>query len=304
MTDPLDSLRRPVEPVDPDPAFAADLRARLERALLEPEGAAMTSETSSPDTATTDPAELAWPPALTPYIAVADARRALEWYVDVFGAERRGEPYVMPDGSIGHAELGIGDAVLMLAEGYPEEGVQAPVAGAGTSVSLNVQVPDVDATVRRAVDAGAELTRPVGDNPYGRVGVITDPFGHRWMVMTPPPRATRARHGDVGYITMAVPDVQRAQEFYGDVLGWRFAPGNVEQGRQVEGVTPMTGIGGGQEHPEVQLCYRVSDIDTAVERVRAHGGRAGEPDIRPYGRLSECVDDQGMRFQLWQPPAH
>lgn len=302
MTDPLDALRHPIEPVDPDPGFAAALRAQLERALLEPTGAVMSSETPTPS-ATRDPAELAWPPALTPYIAVADARRALDWYVDVFRAERRGEPYVMPDGSIGHAELGIGDAVLMLAEEYPEEGVRAPVQGSGNSVSLHVQVPDVDATVRRAQEGGADVLRQPADQPYGRTGVIRDPFGHRWMVQTPPPRATRARHGDIGYVTIGVPDSQRAQQFYGAVLGWGFSPGNVEDGWQIDGPDPMAGLRGGSQQPEVQLCYRVGDIDAALRRVREYGGQAGEAQPMPYGQLAECADDQGMRFQLWQPPA-
>lgn len=170
-------------------------------------------------------------------------------------------------------------------------------------MSLNVQVPDVDATVQRAVDRGAQLIRPVGDNPYGRMGVLRDPFGHRWMVTTPPPGATRARHGDIGYVSMVVPDLQRALDFYGAVLGWRFAPGSSEQGRQVENVTPMTGIGGGRERSEVWPCFRVTDIDEALQRVREHGGQAEEAEARPYGHLAECVDDQGTRFHLWQPPA-
>lgn len=150
----------------------------------------------------------------------------------------------MPDGSIGHAELGIGDAVLMLAEGYPEEGATVPSPGEGTSVSLNVQVPDADATVRRAVERDAELVRPVSDNPYGRMGIIRDPFSHRWMVMTPPRRATRTRHGDVGYITVTVPDDEPAREFYGAVLGWGFAPGGSARAWQVDGISPRGGLAG------------------------------------------------------------
>ncbi|MPZ88707.1 MAG: glyoxalase [Nitriliruptorales bacterium] len=292
MTDPLDALRQPVEPVEPDAAFAADLRARLERALLDPRGAIMSDQTA------TAPAELAWPPALTPYLAVADARRAIDWYVEVFGAERRGEPYVMPDGRIGHAELGIGDAVLMLADEFPEEGVTGPQGERGASHSIFAQVPDVDTTIERAVDRGAALTRPVANEPYGRAGVINDPFGHRWMVVTPPASASRSRHGDIAYVTMGVPDARRARDFYGAVLGWRFSPGSVEQGWQVENTTPMAGLAGGRQ-AEIQLCYRVADIHAAAARVREHGGQAEEPVAKPYGRLTECTDDQGARFQLW-----
>lgn len=131
--------------------------------MLGPRG-----DTISTTSSVTDAAELAWGPALTPYLAVDDARRALEWYAEVFDAERRGEPYVMPDGRIGYAELGIGEAVLMLADEYPEEGLRGPKARGGPSMSIHAQAPDVDAIVQRAVVSGAELTRPVADQPYGR----------------------------------------------------------------------------------------------------------------------------------------
>lgn len=96
--------------------------------------------------------------SLTPYISVTDAHAALEFYVDAFGARRRGEPYVMDDGRIGHAEVALGDSVLMLAEEFPEIEMLAPTTRGGPSQSLLLQVPDVDATVARAVELGAELT--------------------------------------------------------------------------------------------------------------------------------------------------
>jgi uncharacterized glyoxalase superfamily protein PhnB len=291
MTDPLDALRLPVVPVDPDPGFAARLREELRRALREPPGGEMT--------------DLAWPPALTPYIAVGDARRALDWYATVFGARPRGEPYVMPDGSIGHAELAIGDAVLMLSESSSEVPVRAPGAGPAAdrtfSHSLHVQVDDVDGAVARARELGAEVEREPGDQPYGRVAVIVDPFGHRWMLNKPPGRAARQRHGDVGYVTMAVPDDDKAREFYGAVLGWEFTAGSVPRGWQATGVQPMLGLWGGADRTEIQLCYRVGDITVAARRVRQHGGQAGEVTHRPYGLMVDCVDDQGIVFQLWQP---
>ncbi len=310
MTDPLEALRVSVTPVDPDPIFAARLRERLQRALSEaPEeapgeapGGEMT-ETANDETAMEiTEADLAWPPTLTPYIAVRDARRALAWYVDVLGAHPRGEPYVMPDGSIGHAELGIGDAVLMLSEGSSQVPVQPPSGERAFSHTIHAQVDEVDATVRRAREQGAEVEREPVDEPYGRVAVIVDPFGHRWMLNKPPGRAARQRHGDVAYVTMVVPDDEQARQFYGAVLGWRFSAGSVPKGWNVERVQPMLGlVGAGGQHPEVQLCYRVGDIDAAVRRVGEHGGRAGEIERKPYGLLAECVDNQGARFQLWQP---
>lgn len=298
MTDPLDALREPLAPIDPDPAFAADLRTRVERALLETTGAPMT---------TTSPQVQATRPALTAYLAVDDARRALDWYVDVFAAERTSEPIVMPDGRVGHAELTIGGSPLFLADEYEELGLLGPKARGGVSQSIVVEVPDVDAVVDRAVASGAELTRRVADQPDGRNGVINDPFGHRWMVSTSPAvpaagsDAPAGKHGDIGYVSLTVPDAERAKEFYGAVLGWRFTPGSVEQGWQVEGPTPMVGVAGGSDHPQVQLCYQVDDVEAAVEQVQRAGGSAQPPVQQPYGRLAYCVDSQGVHFQVWQP---
>jgi uncharacterized glyoxalase superfamily protein PhnB len=253
----------------------------------------------------TDVTEPAWPPTLTPYITVRDARRALDWYAEVFGAQRRGQMYVMQDGSVGHAELGIGDAVLMLSEGSTAVPVQPPPdtpSGERTfSHTLHVQVDDVDATLARARKLGAEVEREPQDNPYGRVAVVVDPFGHRWMLNQPPARATRYRPGDVAYLTLVVPDDERAKDFYGAVLGWRFEPGSVPRGWSVAEVRPMVGLSGGAERPEAQLCYRVGDVEGALQRVRDRGGRAGDVERKPYGLLVECVDDQGTAFQLWQP---
>lgn len=296
MTDPMEQLREPLIPIDPDPTFAARLRRELQDALLDRTGGAM------PDTETNSPEDFAWPPTLTPYIAVADGRRAIDWYVDVFQGERRGDPYVMPDGSIGHAEVGIGDSVLMLSEPSSEVPVRQPVPGGPHSHTLHIQVDDVDATVRRAVGQGAAVEREPVDEPYGRVAVIIDPFGHRWLLNQPPARATRARHGDVAYITMVTADDERAKAFYGGVLGWRFSPGTVERGWGADDVQPMFGLwGDANQAPEVQLCYRVTDVDAAIARVRQQGGQAEDAERKPYGLLAECTDDQGARFQLWQP---
>jgi uncharacterized glyoxalase superfamily protein PhnB len=166
MTDPLNALREPITPVDPDPAFAAELRSRLERALLTPEGAPMT---------TTERAAGVAPRSLTPYIGVDDGHRALDWYVAALGARRRGEPYVMPDCGIGHAELVIGDSVLMLAGGPPGGSVPQPVAG--YRASLHLQVPDPDAVVRRAVELGADLERRWRTSPTVAPASSSTPSG-------------------------------------------------------------------------------------------------------------------------------
>ena len=90
-----------------------------------------------------------------------------------------------PDGRIGHAELAIGDSVIMLSDEYPEMGIMGPKRLGGTPVTLSVYVPDVDATYRRALGAGATSVRAVEDQFYGdRSGQFLDPFGHRWSVAT------------------------------------------------------------------------------------------------------------------------
>jgi PhnB protein len=113
-----------------------------------------------------------------------DATRAIEFYRTVFGAVERMR-LAGPGGRIGHAELTIGDAVLMLADEAPEHGAVAPQPDRAGSVSLHLYVDDADAVVRAAESAGAKLLRPIETKFYGdRMASITDPFGHIWHVST------------------------------------------------------------------------------------------------------------------------
>lgn len=356
--------------------------------------------------------------ALAPYLAVSDARAAIDWYVDVLGAARVGEPYVMPDGRIGHAELDVFGARLYLADAHPEIGFVAPRPGAGSAVSLHLDVADVDAVVERAARASAVIEREPSDNPYGRVAALRDPFGHRWLLngpvattsvsgdagyvalwvddvaraarfygtvlgwtyegdgperrsvtntatpmaivaldlarrtlwpdqlsatvfcarqvddldaavdrvraaggLTAPPHDgivdcaddqgmpfslyEGARRdtgtvppGEIAYLTLELPDLRAANDFYASVFGWQFTPGHVENGRQVRGPVPMTGVAGDADVPGAVALFAVDDVDAAVARVRAAGGTATEPERQPYGVTSSCTDDQGMRFYL------
>jgi uncharacterized glyoxalase superfamily protein PhnB len=284
-------LARPIEPVTPDPDFAAALRDRLRRALLARRPAPPPEPPGAP----------AMP--LVPYLAVRDARAALAWYTDALGARVVGDPYVMDDDRIGHAELQIGDASLYLSDEYPEMGIAAPEPRR-TSVTLHLSVPDVDASVARAADAGAEVERQPTDAPYGRTGVVVDPYGHRWMLQTPSDAGEQprppVRPGDAVYLTLQVPDGARARDFYEAVLGWSAVPGRVPDGWQVEGPTPMVGIAGGNSEPGMVPMYAVDDIEVAVAAVRTAGGEAGEIEQMPYGRTAECRDDQGAPFYLGQ----
>jgi predicted enzyme related to lactoylglutathione lyase len=296
VTDPFEALREPVVPVAPDPSFAARLREQLTRAVLN-QGETMAVQATR--------RAAAWPPTLTPYIVVSDARAALEWYTEVLGAQLRGEPYVNDDGTIGHMEVGLGDAVLMFSEPsdlWPDVPVSAPDSPTTHHHTLHLQVPDVDGTVALARRRGATVEREPGDQPYGRAAVVIDPFGHRWLLLKPPASATRLRHGDIAHVTMVTPDAVRAKDFYEAVLGLPFTPGSSPSAWGSDEVQPAFGMWTPEDAtPEVQLCFRVDDIEAAVERVRAAGGTAEDTERKPYGLLTECVDDQGAHFQLWQP---
>ncbi len=121
-------------------------------------------------------------PQVTPYLCIDGAGAAIEFYRDVLGAtERMRMPG--PDDTIGHAEVQIGDSVIMLSDEQPDMGMRGPKTLGGTPVTLSVYVDDVDAAFDRAVSAGATPLRPVEDQFYGdRTGQFEDPFGHQWSV--------------------------------------------------------------------------------------------------------------------------
>ncbi|MGY1806006.1 VOC family protein [Blastococcus sp. SYSU D00669] len=240
---------------------------------------------------------------LTPYLSVRDARAAMDWYCEALGARVVGDPYLMDDDRIGHAEMEIAGAPFYLADEYPELGLTGPGDG-GTAVSLHLTVDDVEAAVTRAAELGATVERPPAEAPGGRVGVVVDPYGHRWMLhaLDSAPAAPRPplRPGDAVYLTLQVPDGARARDFYGAVLGWAAVPGRVADGWQVEGPVPMVGIGGGSDEPGTVPLYAVDDLEVAVAAVRTAGGQAGEVERMPYGLTSLCRDDQGLPFYLGQ----
>ena len=132
----------------------------------------------------------------TPYLCCREAARALAFYKEACGAVET-MCLAEPGGRIGHAEFTIGDAVFMLSDEYPDMGIKSPQAFGGSPVTIHLYVADVDAFARRAVAAGATVTRPVADQFYGdRAGSFEDPFGHKWMVAThvedvPPADLTR-----------------------------------------------------------------------------------------------------------------
>ncbi len=123
--------------------------------------------------------------SITPYLIVDGANKALAFYKQAFGATETMRMSYPGSDKIGHAEMRIGDSVIMLADEHPEMEFLGPGHFGGTPVSLMLYVEDVDAVAKRAVDAGATELRPVTDQFYGdRMGTFKDPFGHVWSIST------------------------------------------------------------------------------------------------------------------------
>jgi PhnB protein len=122
--------------------------------------------------------------SVTPYLAIKGAAQAIDFYKRAFGAQERFR-MTAPDGkSVGHAEIVIGDSIVMLADEFPGCN-HSPQSLKGTAVSLVIYLEDADATFKRAVDAGAKVKYPLENKFWGdRAGSVTDPFGHEWTLMT------------------------------------------------------------------------------------------------------------------------
>jgi PhnB protein len=122
--------------------------------------------------------------SVTPYLVVNDAAGAIAFYQKVLGATERFR-MAAPDGRVGHAEIQVGDSVIMLADEFPQMGAASPRSLGGTPVSILVYVEDVDTVAARFTAAGAKTLRPVENQFYGdRSGTFEDPFGHKWTIST------------------------------------------------------------------------------------------------------------------------
>jgi uncharacterized protein len=314
MADPFGVLRAPVTPADPDPAFAARLRARLERALDLPEGVAV-SDTGAimqphpaPVAATrrrgARAAAADQPPSGAPAprqgdvgyasLWIPDVGRAAAFYAAVFGWEYEPSP---------------NSRAWQVPGATPPQGLWGGEPRA--TLFCSYVVDDVAAAVARVRAAGGHAGDPI-QRPYGLMADCTDDQGTRFAVHQYPAGTVGAaaagpaaapRDGDLAYITFEVADSRRARDFYGAVLGWRFAPGSIADGWQVEGTTPMAGLSGGHAEATTVPMWRVADLRATVGRVRAAGGTAAEPRQEPYGLTADCTDDQGTRFYLGQFPA-
>lgn len=324
--DAFHALARPLDALSPDPDFAHALRSRVTAALTLTPGAVMFDASeldlpfdpdldldldldldadSTPDPSVREilepsldePSEGFPRPGALPYLTVSGAQSAIDYYVEAFGARLIGDPVLMPDGRIGHAELAMGGGVVYLAEEYPELGLSAPQPGA-TSVSLMLPVADADAALARGLRAGGTLERAPGHNHGRRAAVLGDPFGHRWILSAPAPARPSppqpVHHGDIVYVSWRTPDAERAERFYGAVLGWEVSPDT----HRVHNVTRPHGVIGGHETSTLFCCYAVGDVQVATRTTRASGGTAGAPERTPQGLIALCTDPQGVPFAV------
>lgn len=121
---------------------------------------------------------------VTPYLAIKNGVAALEFYKKAFGATELAK-LILPDGRLGHAEIRLGDSIIMMSDEFPEYGGKSPQTLGGSPVNIHLYVEDVDAFFKKAVAAGAKERKPVSDQFYGdRSGQLEDPFGHLWWVAT------------------------------------------------------------------------------------------------------------------------
>ncbi|HEY8217118.1 MAG TPA: VOC family protein [Acidimicrobiia bacterium] len=122
--------------------------------------------------------------SVTPYLIIDGASNAIDFYEKVFGTKERMR-MPMPDGRVGHAELELGDSVIMLADEFPDMEIKGPGTIGGSPVNIHIYVDDVDATFDRAVAAGADVLQPLENKFYGdRAAQLRDPFGHVWSIAT------------------------------------------------------------------------------------------------------------------------
>jgi PhnB protein len=119
-----------------------------------------------------------------PYLIVKGADQAIEFYKKAFNAKEKGR-ITISNGKIMHAEIEIGDSIVMLTDEMPEWGVKSPISLGGTAVGIALYVENVDSVFEQAIAAGARVERPIEDQFYGdRIGTLIDPFGHKWSVAT------------------------------------------------------------------------------------------------------------------------
>jgi uncharacterized protein len=304
MPDPFEALRTAPTPIDPEPAFAARLRARLARALApsdqgDPRMTLQVSETEN---------RLRQGDLSYLSLWVPDLERAAAFYAAVLGWKYHDSGPDRAALQVDGQSMSMGIGQLEAAAGFMRNfGVPLPPTETLAPTAYVVFVVDqLEAAIERVRAAGGFASGAM-DQPYGRVAACMDDQGLAFTlheapggIPAPRPPANGGRHGDVAYVSFAFPDGDRARRFYSSVLGVQFAPGRSPGGWNLPEAAPMSGFVGGESRASVVPMFRVDDIRAGVERVRAAGGTAGEPMHEGYGIRAECSDDQGVRFHLGQ----
>jgi PhnB protein len=264
------------------------------------------------------------------YICVANASAAIDFYRKAFGAKELSR-LAEPDGKIGHAELQIGDTVLMISDEYPDYGALSPQTIGGSSVRIHLDVTDVDTFAERAIKEGATLVRPIEDQFYGdRSGHLADPFGYTWIVSThqkdvpiedmqkefdkfSQERAEKKSHDAGGYVNEPEMRVENRRAVTPYITVHKPAElidfvtqafGAIEHFRatgSAGGMHAEVSIGdsvvmiGGAEHIEpmpTAIHLYVPDVDQAYERALKAGATSLMPVAdQPYGERSGGVED-------------
>ena len=273
------------------------------------------------------------------YICVAGASAAIDFYREAFGAKELSR-LVEPDGKVGHAEIQIGNTVLMISDEYPDYGALSPKTIGGSPVRIHLEVTDVDAFAERAIKAGATLVRPIEDQFYGdRSGQIRDPFGYTWIVSTHQkdvpiedmqkefdkftqerateysadaginePRMRREnRHAVTPYITVHKPAelIDFVTQSFRGIEHFR-ATGSAGGMHAEVSIGDSVVMIGGAEHIDpmpTAIHLYVPDVDQAYERALQAGAKSIMPvSDQPYGERSGGVEDvHGNRWYIATP---
>jgi PhnB protein len=274
------------------------------------------------------------------YLCIAGASAALDFYREAFGAKETMR-LTEPDGTIGHAEIQIGNAVIAISDEYPDYGVLSPKTIGGSSVKIHLDVTDVDAFAERAIKAGATLVRPIEDQFYGdRSGQIQDPFGYTWIVSThqkdvpvedmqrevekfareraakksdesgyikEPKMRRDNRHAVTPYITVRQPAelIDFVTQAFNGIEHFR-ATGSAGGMHAEVSIGDSVVMIGGAEHIEpmpTAIHLYVPDVDEAYERALKAGAKSLMPvSDMPYGERSGGVEDvHGNRWYIATP---
>ncbi|HYV13502.1 MAG TPA: VOC family protein [Pyrinomonadaceae bacterium] len=259
--------------------------------------------------------------SLIPYLCYRDAAAAIDFYKRAFGATELMR-LAEPSGKIGHAELQIGDVILMISDEYPDyDAISAETLG-GSPIKLHLYVPDVDQFAQRAVAEGAIVSRPIEDQSYGdRAGQLKDPFGYTWMVAThkqdvsvadmqkgfddylaereqPKKFKREGYHTVTPYLIVkpAVELVDFVKQAFGAVESFRTTGSAGGLHCEVKIGDSMVMIGGGPtfDTRPTAIHLHVSDVDDIYARAMAAGATSlGEPSDQVYGERLAAVKDIG-----------